>query len=128
MLQGSFGTAPWNRVGVRAVAGSTAAAGEGSAPAQVAEGAQLTADTPATPEPEEESSEEEENFEDELRARMEEEQLAWDETVQALMDMEITQRKNEGDLEGHEKGLNFRLRFNIWKTEKEWKFQKEHEA
>ena len=59
---------------------------------------------------------------------MEEEQLAWDETVQALMDMEITQRKNEGDLEGHEKGSNFRLRFNIWKTEKEWKFHKEHEA
>ena len=42
--------------------------------------------------------------------------------------MEITQRKNEGDLEGQEKGSNFRLRFNIWKTEKEWKFWKEHEA
>ena len=104
MLQGLFGTAPWNKAGMRAVDGSTAAAGEGLAPAQVAEGTQLTADTPATAEPEEESSEEEENLEDELRARMEEEQLAWDKTVKALMDMEITQRKNEGDLKGHEKG------------------------
>ena len=130
MLQGSFGTEPWNKAGVRAVAGSTAAAGAGlaPAPAPVAKSAQRTADTPTTTAPEEESGEEDEDLEDEVRARMEEEQMAWDETVKALVDMEITQRKDEGDLEGHEKGSNYRLRFNIWKTEQEWKFQKDHEA
>ena len=44
------------------------------------------------------------------------------------MEMELKQRKDEGDQEGYEEGSNYRLKFNIWKTEQDWKFQKEHEA
>ena len=63
MLQGSFGTKPWNKAWERAVAESTAAAGAGLAPAPVAGSAPLAADTPPTTAPEEEGSEEEEDLE-----------------------------------------------------------------
>ena len=110
MLQGSFGTEPWSKAGGRAVAESTAAAGAGSAPAPapVAGSAQLAADTPPTTAPEEEGSEEDEDLENDERARLEEEQMVWDETVKAMM-------------EGYEEGSNYRLKFNIWKTEQDWK-------
>ena len=42
--------------------------------------------------------------------------------------MEINQRKDEGDMEGFERGSKYRLNFNIWKTEREWRLQKMHEA
>ena len=42
--------------------------------------------------------------------------------------MELIQRKKEGNLEGYEEGSEYWLKFNIWKTEQDWKIQKEHEA
>ena len=81
MFQGSFGTQPWKKDGEEAVSKSAAAAVEGSAPAPVAGSAHRTADTTPTTAPGEESSEEEEDLENEERARLEEEQLVWDETV-----------------------------------------------
>ena len=51
-----------------------------------------------------------------------------DEAVKALVEMELIQRKKEGDLEGYEEGSEYWLKFNIWKTEQDWKKQKEHEA
>ena len=44
------------------------------------------------------------------------------------MNMEINQRKNEGDMEGFEEGSKYRLQFNIWKTERDWNLQKVNEA
>ena len=107
---------------------SAAAAREGSAPAPMAVSVQQTADTTPTAEPGKESSEEEEDLENDEKARLEEEQLVWDETVKDMMNMEIKQRKDEGDMEGIERGSNYRLRFNIWRTEREWKLQRMHEA
>ena len=42
-----------------------------------------------------------------------------DEAVKALVEMELIQRKKEGDLEGYEEGLEYWLKFNIWKTEQD---------
>ena len=42
--------------------------------------------------------------------------------------MEMTQRKNKGDLEGFEEGSNYRLQFNIWKIETDWNLLKRNEA
>ena len=44
-----------------------------------------------------------------------------DEAVKALVEMELIQRKKEGDLEGYEEGSEYWLKFNIWKTEQDWK-------
>ena len=71
---------------------------------------------------------EEEDSEGDERAKMEEEQVELDETVQQMMDMEISQRKDEGDMKGFEEGSKYRLEFNIWKTEREWELMKRHEA
>ena len=117
MFQGSFGTQPWKNVGEEVVSESAAAATEGSAPAPMAVSAQQTADTTPTAGPGKESSEEEEDLKNDEKARLEEEQLVWDETVKDMMNMELKQRKDEGDMEGFERGSNYRLRFNIWKTE-----------
>ena len=68
------------------------------------------------------------DLEGDKRAKMEEEQLAWDKTVKKMMDMEISQRIDEGDMEGFEEGSKYRLEFNIWKTEREWELLKRHEA
>ena len=113
MFQGSFGTQPWKNVGEEVVSDSVAAAREGSAPAPMALSAQQTANTTRTAGPGKESSEEEEDLENDEKARLEEEQLVWDETVKDMMNMEIKQRKDEGDMEGIERGSNYRLRFNI---------------
>ena len=45
-----------------------------------------------------------------------------------MMDMEITQRMDEGDMEVFEEGSKYRLELNIWKTEREWQLMKRHEA
>ena len=74
MFQGSFGTQPWKNVGEEVVSESAAAAREGSAPAPMA-------DTTPTAGPGKESSEEEVDLENDEKARLEEEQLVWDETV-----------------------------------------------
>ena len=94
MLQGSFGTEPWSKAWGRAVAESRAGAVSRSdqAPAPVAGSAQLAADTHPTTTPEEEGSKEDEDLENDERAILEEEQMVWDETVKALMEMELKQR------------------------------------
>ena len=66
----------------------------------------------------EDTSEEEEEEGDE-RAKMEEEQVELDETVQQMIDIEISKRKVEGDMGGFEEGSKYRLEVNIWKTERE---------
>ena len=86
-----------------------------------------TDDTTPTAHPEEEKSGEK-YLEDDVRAKLEEEELILDETVEKMMNMEINQRKDEGEMEGFERSSKYCLEFNIWKTEKEWKLQKMHEA
>ena len=56
-----------------------------------------------TADPEEESGGEE-DLENDERAKLDEEQLVWDKTVKDMMTMEINQRKDEGDMEGFERG------------------------
>ena len=91
MFQGSFGTQPWKNVGEEVVSEFPAAATEGSAPAPMAVSAQQTADTTLTAGPGKESSEEEEDLKNDEKARLEEEQLVWDETVKDMMNMELRQ-------------------------------------
>ena len=81
MFQGSFGTQAWKNVGEEVVSESAAAATEGSAPTPMAVSAQQTAYTTLTVGPGKESSEEEEDLKNDEKARLEEEQLVWDETV-----------------------------------------------
>ena len=38
--------------------------------------------------------------------------------------MELIQRKKEGNLEGYEEGSEYWLKFNILKTEQDWKKNK----
>ena len=73
-------------------------------------------------------SKREKDLEDDMRAKMEEEELILNETVEQMMNMEINQRKNEGGMECFEEVSKNRLEFNNWKTEREWKLQKMHEA
>ena len=73
-------------------------------------------------------SKEKDELEDNMRARLEEEEMAIDETVEEFMNMEITQRKNERDLEGFEEGSNYRLKFNIWKIKTDWNLLKRNAA
>ena len=47
-----------------------------------------------------------------------------DEAVKALVEMELIQRKKEGNLQGYAKGAEYWLKFNIWKTEQHWKKNK----
>ena len=53
------------------------------------------------------------------KANIEKDQMVIDEAVKALVEMEFIQRKNEGDLEGYEEGLEYWLKFNIWKMEQD---------
>ena len=53
------------------------------------------------------------------KAKIEEDQMVIDEAVKALVEMELIQRKKEGDLEGYEEGSEYWLKFNIWKTEQD---------
>ena len=63
------------------------------------------------------------------KTKIEEVQMVIDEAVKALVEMELIQRKKEGNLEGYEEGSEYWLKFNILKTEQDWKKkQKEHEA
>ena len=55
------------------------------------------------------------------KAKIEEDQMVIDEAVKALVEMELIQRKNGGDLEGYEEGSEYWLKFNIWKTEQDLK-------
>ena len=55
------------------------------------------------------------------KAKIEEDQMVIDEAVKALVEMELKQRKKEGDLEGYEAGSEYWLKFNIWKTEQDCK-------
>ena len=64
-------------------------------------------------------SKREKDLEDYMRAKMEEEELILNETVEQMMNMEINQRKNEGGMECFEEGSKYRLEFNNWKTERE---------
>ena len=68
------------------------------------------------------------NLKNDEKARLEEEQPVWDETVKDMINMELKQRKDDGDMDGFERGSNYRLRFNIWRTKREWKLQRMHEA
>ena len=61
------------------------------------------------------------------KAKHEEEQIEIDEVVQGLMELEMNQRKAEGDNEGFKEGSKLRLMFNIWKTEKDWSDLTKHE-
>ena len=45
-------------------------------------------------------SKREKDLEDDMRAKLEEVELILDETVKQMMNMEINQRKDEGDMEG----------------------------
>ena len=105
---------------------STAGAAEGSAP-YIPMPLGHTDDTTPTADPEEKHSGEK-DLEDDVRAKLKEEELILDEPVEKMMNMEIYQRKDKGDMEGFERGLKYCLEFNIWKTEREWKLQKMHEA
>ena len=58
------------------------------------------------------------------KAKIEEDQMVIDEAVKALVEMELIQRKKEGNLEGYEEGSEYWLKFSIWKTEKDWKKNK----
>ena len=49
------------------------------------------------------------DLEDDMRARLEEEELTLDETVEEFMNMKINQRKNDGDLDGFEEGSKYHL-------------------
>ena len=53
------------------------------------------------------------------KANIEKDQMVIDEAVKALVEMELIQRKNGGDLEGYEEGSEYWLKFNIWKTEQD---------
>ena len=55
------------------------------------------------------------------KAKIEEDQMSIDEAVKALVEMELIQRKKDRDLEGYEEGSEYWLKFNIWKTEQDWK-------
>ena len=44
-----------------------------------------------------------------------------DDVVKDLVEMELNQRKKEGDEEGFEEGSLHWLKFKIWKVEQEWK-------
>ena len=98
---------------------SIAGDAEGSAPYIPIPPGHLDDTTPMA-DPEEENSGEKDLGDDE-RAKLEEEELVLDETVEKIMSMEINQRKEEGDMEGFERGSKYRLEFNIWKTEREWR-------
>ena len=74
-----------------------------------------------------EDASEEEDLDGDERAKREEEQIEIDEVIQQMMKMEICQREAEGDREGFEECSKYRLEFNIWKTEKEWKTLTKHE-
>ena len=102
MIQGSFGTQPWKNVGEEVE--SAAVATEASAPAPMAVSGQQTAGTTPTAGSGKESSEEEEHLENDEKERLDEEQLVLDETVKDMMNMELKQRKDEGDMEGFERG------------------------
>ena len=47
-----------------------------------------------------------------------------DYVVKDLVEIELNQRKKEGDEEGFEEGSLCWLKFNIWKVEQEWKVEK----
>jgi len=44
-----------------------------------------------------------------------------------MMEMEISQRKAEGDREGFEEGSKYCQKFNVWKLEKEKEVMTKHE-
>ena len=44
--------------------------------------------------------------------------------VKELIEMELKQRKKDGDTEGFEAGSEHWLKFNIWKVEQDWKKNK----
>ena len=127
MFQRNFGTGPWMVLVEKVAPESTAADAEGSAPYIQVASDQQTDDTTPTAGPEEESSGEE-DLENDERAKLEEEELVLVETVEKMMNMEIKQREDEGDMESFERGSKYCLKFNIWKTEREWRLQKMHEA
>ena len=77
---------------------STAGAAEGSA-LYIHMPLGHTDDTTPMADPEEENSGEK-DLEDDMSAQMEEEELALDETVENMMNMEINQGKDVGDMEG----------------------------
>ena len=60
-----------------------------------------------------------ENVDEDEKAKIEEDQMVINEAVKALVEMELIQRKKEGDFEGYEEGLEYWLKFNIWKTEQD---------
>ena len=68
-----------------------------------------------------EDESEEEDLDGDERAKREEEQIEMDEVIHHRMGMEIREREAEGDREGFEVGSKYRLEFNIWKTENDWK-------
>ena len=55
------------------------------------------------------------------KTKIEEVQMVIDEAVKALVEMKLIQRKKEGNLEGYEEGSEYWLKFNILKTEQDWK-------
>lgn len=58
------------------------------------------------------------------KTKIEEVQMVIDEAVKALVEMKLIQRKKEGNLEGYEEGSEYWLKFNILKTEQDWKKNK----
>ena len=127
MFHGYFGAGPWKVLVEEAASESTAAAAEGLAPDIPVASDQQTDDTTPTVDPEEENSREE-DLENDERTKLEEEELVLDETVEKMMNIEIKQREDEGDMESFERGSKYCLKFNIWKTEREWRLQKMHKA
>ena len=51
-----------------------------------------------------------------------------DDVVKELTEMELNQRKKEGDEEGFEKSSHHWLKFNIWKVEQELEAEKAEAA
>ena len=127
MFHGHFGTGPWKVLVEEAAPESTAAAAEGSATCIPVASDQQTDDTTPTADPEEENSGEK-DLENDEREKLEEEELVLDETVEKMMNMEIKQREDDGDMEKFERGSKYCMKCNIWKTEREWRLQKMHKA
>ena len=123
MLQGSFGTKPWKKAGERATAGSAAAdeGEDGTYSTAVLHGESNHKPRTLNDDKAEEKMENDGNVENDERAKIEEDQMVIDEAFKELIEMELKQKKKEGDWEGYDEGSANWLKFNIWKTEQDWK-------
>ena len=137
MLQGSFGSKPWSSAGAAAAAESAAAderneAGPGATAALTGEGTPAAGqgNTPHIPDSAEDEIKEMNDMDEDEKAKNEEikKQLVIDDVVKELIEMELKQRKKDGDTEGFEAGSEHWLKFNIWKVEQDWRKQKDNEA